>query len=264
MGQRHAGPCVSLGDHDQLDEKGCLIQYFLKFGSFVVGLYSAIKADERGIWIAIPVLGALWAYYRSSPKQRVALAGLGCVLALAAYLLIPTVPARIATTQIEIHKALNGDFESSIGKRLQIWNAAVEVFREHPIVGVGPEGVSRELRDLGDRGWFTSGGLRAGVSQIHNEILANSMRLGVFGLFSILAIYFVPFWLFMKAARSTQRVTNTAGLMGILFVAAYFIFGLTVETFNLKMFASFYAVTVATMLAIAHNSNLEIAGRTSK
>jgi O-antigen ligase len=228
----------------------------LKCGSFFLGLYGAIRTDERGIWIAIPVLGALWAWYRFSAKQRVALAGAGVLLALAAYYFIPTVPQRIVLTQTEIHRAVNGDYDSSMGKRLQIWNGAIELFRKHPILGIGPAAVTRELLQLHQAGWLTAGGLEAGLSQIHNEILANAVRLGIFGILSILAIYFVPFALFVDAAKSAEYVKRTAGILGQLFIAAYFVFGLTIETFNLKMFASFYAVTVAILLAIArHQGN---------
>jgi O-antigen ligase len=110
---------------------------------------------------------------------------------------------------------------------------------------------------LRGHGWLTAGGLQAGLSQIHNEVLANAMRLGVFGFASILAIYFVPIVAFLRAAKSTDRIKCVAGVMGMLFVTGYFVFGFTIETFNLKMFATYYAVTIATLLAIADHASLD-------
>jgi O-antigen ligase len=215
--------------------------FSLKLASFFVGIYGAVKTGERGIWIAIPILVILWAHYRFPLKYRAAIGAIAIIVAVAGYWIIPTIPQRIVVTQIQIEQTLSGDFNSSMGLRLQIWNAAVKALREHPIAGVGPEGAPNELQELG-------------LGQIHNEILANTVRLGVFGLLSILAIYFVPMVLFVQAARSVDRVKHMAGVMGILFVTGYFIFGLTIETFNLKMFATFYAVTVTTLLAIVSHT----------
>jgi O-antigen ligase len=147
-------------------------------------------------------------------------------------------------------RMLNGDFDSSIGSRLQIWHAAVEAISQNPLTGVGPTGPSDALRELSNKGELTPVALQAGLSQIHNEILANTLRLGVFGLLSILAIYLVPISLLMKKISSVDEIGQRAGVMGVLFVTGYFIFGLTFEIFNIKMFATFYAVTVATVLAI--------------
>jgi O-antigen ligase len=54
-------------------------------------------------------------------------------------------------------------------------------------------------------------------------------------------------------ARDAQ--TKVAGLMGMALVSGFFIFGLTVEIFNLKMTAAFYALTLAVLMAAATNRN---------
>jgi O-antigen ligase len=226
----------------------------LKLAGFVVGIFCAIQSTERGVWIAIPILIILWARYRFSLKGSVAIAAIALVVALAGYGLIPGIHNRIAETQMEMVSALNGNFDTSVGARLQIWKASAKIIWDNPIVGVGPMAVSDELQALSHSGWITPFGLQAGLSQIHNEILANTIRLGIFGLLSILAIYLVPLALFIKATASVDRVKHTAGVMGMLFVTGYFVFGLTVETFNIKMFATFYAVTVAALLATARHS----------
>jgi O-antigen ligase len=74
------------------------------------------------------------------------------------------------------------------------------------------------------------------------------------GLLAILAIYLVPLILSLQATKSGDPVKRTAAIMCVFVVASYLIFGLTVETFNFKMFASFYAMTVAILLGIARNT----------
>jgi O-antigen ligase len=43
--------------------------------------------------------------------------------------------------------------------------------------------------------------------------------------------------------------------MGIFLVAGFFIFGLTVEIFNLKMTIAFFSLTLAVLSAIASNKS---------
>jgi O-antigen ligase len=230
----------------------------LKLLGFVVGIYGAIQTGERGVWIAIPVLLVLLAHYRLSWKLRAAAAVIAIVAGLLSYLVIPTVNDRIAYTQTEIANVLNRKLDTSFGLRLQIWNAGVEIVSENPIFGIGPhESIRDQFRAMHQRGWFTNLGLDAALSQIHNEILANTVRLGIFGLLSILTIYVIPMILFVEATASIDRVKRVAGVMGILFVSAYFIVGLTIETFNIKTIATFYALTVAVLLAIAYHATSE-------
>ncbi len=222
----------------------------LKLGCGGIAIICALATGERGIWIAIPVLLLLWAHYGFSLKTRAAIGTISIAAALAAYWAIPEIPKRIAYTETELQKIFAGDLSSSYGQRLQIYRVAVEAIREHPLAGVGPEGAPDLFRSMARRGWFTTVGLHAGLSQVHNEILANTLRLGIFGLFSILAIYFVPLTLFISEARARDSIRDAATLMGAMIVLAYFIFGLSIEVFNLKMFATFYSVGVATFMAI--------------
>jgi O-antigen ligase len=227
----------------------------LKLAGLVVGIYGAIQTGERGVWIAIPVLLVLLAHYRLSWKYRVAAGVMAIVTGLASYWVIPTIQDRIAYTQTEIANVLDRKLDTSFGLRLQMWNAGVEIVRENPIFGIGPaENIREQFRTMAQKGWFTNLGLEAALSQIHNEILANTMRRGIFGLLSILATYFVPMILFIKAMASVDRVKQVAAVMGTLFVSAYFIVGLTIETFNIKTIATFYVLTVSTLLAIAQHT----------
>ena len=90
-----------------------------------------------------------------------------------------------------------------------------------------------------------------GRGEVHNEILAKTVNLGIFGLLSILSVFAVPLIIFIRSARSSFAQARTAAYMGICLVTGFFIFGLSVEIFNLKMTAAFYSLTVAVLLAAA-------------
>jgi O-antigen ligase len=222
--------------------------------AFFGGLYCVVQTGERGTWLTVPVAGAIFVFYRLTTPYRIVTILLSVVACISVYLLVPNVPIRLALTGTEVTKALNGDLDTSIGKRLQIWRAAGDVILTHPIAGIGSEGVRDELREMSARGWFTAGGLKAALSQIHNEIIANTLRLGLPGLASILCLYLVPLVIFVNAMRSRDRLAANAGLLGAMFVTTYLVLGISNETFNLKMLASFYAVTVAVLLAVTQNA----------
>lgn len=226
----------------------------LKVSALVVGIYCGVHSSERGVWMAIPVLAIILIRHRVSMKYGTLVVALATIaLGLASYWLSPEFHDRIAATQEEITKIASGNLETSAGFRLQMWDAGFKLVRENPIAGVGPDSVSDALRSLARRGWMTPTALQAGLSQLHNEILANTVRLGLLGLVSILAVYFVPAFLFVKATASTDRFVQQAAHLGVLFVFGYFILGLTIETFNIKMFASFYAGTIAMLVgAVRH------------
>jgi len=86
---------------------------------------------------------------------------------------------------------------------------------------------------------------------VHNGILAKSVGFGIFGLLSIVSVYTVPLFIFLRSTRTSFAQAKTAAFMGICLVTGFIIFGLTVEIFNLKMTAAFYSLTVAVLLAAA-------------
>ena len=90
-------------------------------------------------------------------------------------------------------------------------------------------------------------------AEVHSEIFAKGAETGIFGLLSLLSIYIVPTAIFWQIAQTSTQQTRRASFMGICLVAGFFIFGLTAEIFNLKMTASFFAMTLAILMAAATN-----------
>lgn len=53
--------------------------------------------------------------------------------------------------------------------------------------------------------------------------------------------------------RSKTVQIRHSGMLGLLFVSGFMVFGLTVEVLNLTMAAAFYSLTVAVLLAACLN-----------
>jgi O-antigen ligase len=227
-----------------------------KFCGFLAGVYMSIQSGERGGWIAIPPLLLLWAvsYSRERFWLKLSIAALviGCA-ALMSYLLVDLIHVRVDSILIDLNDFSHGNKDTSLGIRIQQWRTAIFLFSENPIFGVGPGGFLQAMPVLGQQGMISAEAARMGNAEIHSEIFAKGAETGLFGLLSLLSIYIVPTVIFWKATQSSEVQSRRACFMGISLVAAFFVFGLTVEIFNLKMTAAFFSLTLAVLMATATN-----------
>ncbi|KXS31072.1 MAG: putative O-antigen polymerase [Candidatus Gallionella acididurans] len=175
---------------------------------------------------------------------------------LLGYFLIEPIRHRLWMIYSDLALFSGGNADTSIGIRLQLWEAAFHLIAQNPVFGVGADGFRGAMDGLSASGFITPLAAGFGKGEVHNEILAHTVRFGIFGLASILAVYFVPFVIFLRAARSKIHQQNVAAMMGMCVTLGFFVFGLTVETFDLKMTAAFYSLTVAVLLAIATHDKL--------
>ncbi|MBI5890618.1 MAG: O-antigen ligase family protein [Nitrosomonadales bacterium] len=236
---------------EQRDHPSILI---LKFGGFLAGVYMSIQTGERGGWIAIPPLLLLWSISYSREriwlKLSIATLAIGCA-AVMSYLLVDVIHSRIDSIFTDLNNFAQGIKDTSFGVRVQQWQTAGHLFLENPVFGVGPGGFLQAMPALSQQGMLSAEAARMGNAEIHSEIFAKASETGIFGLMSLLSIYIVPTAIFWKAARSAVPLVRRACFMGICLVAGFFIFGLTVEIFNLKMTAAFFSLTLAVLMAAA-------------
>jgi hypothetical protein len=105
-------------------------------------------------------------------------------------------------------------------------------------------------------GMVTQLGGILGTSEVHNEILHKCAETGIFGLASILSIYCVPALILLRSIKFSESRTRLSAFISLSLVLGFFIFGLTVEIFDLKMTATFFAFTLATLMAAATHHTL--------
>ena len=235
----------------------------------IIGLFArlaiSVLSGARGGWIATPVF--VFVYFRTNGrllnKFLLVMLSIG-VVGLLGYFFIEPIHQRLWMIYSDLSKFSGGHEDTSIGVRLQLWKAAIHLIAANPVFGVGAAGFARAMDGLSASGFITSTAAGYGKGEVHNEILAHTVRFGIFGLISILAVYFVPFAIFLRAAQSKIRQQNVAAMMGMCVTLGFFVFGLTVETFDLKMTAAFYSLTVAVLLAIATHDKQTQAGASKK
>ncbi len=229
----------------------------LKTFGCLAGIYVSVLSESRGGWITIPILLAIWLIFQNQKRRLIKLAyafPLLLLSLLASYYFVDIVQQRIDQIFYDLADFSNGQADTSVGQRLQLWKAALYLYGNNPVFGVGPEGFARSMTALSQSGIITEEAAQLGRGEVHSQILASLVGLGIPGLLSILSIYFVPLFMFWKSTKSSVNTKQAAGVMGICLTLSFLIFGLTVETFNIKMIVSFYSLTLAVLLAIAtHN-----------
>lgn len=236
----------------------------LKLAGWAAGIVVSILSGSRGGWLAIPVLLIALIALRSRERllgRMAAFFATIVVAAIAGYFLIDSIHQRAGDFINDLSALSQGKMDTSLGIRLQLWKAALYLFWQHPLFGVGPDGFAQMMAPLSQSGFISEIAAELGRGEVHNDILASMARLGVFGLLSILAIYLVPLTFFLKTVRSTDSLKRGAAQMGVCLVLGFVIFGLTVETINMKMVAAFYSLTVAVLLAAATNIHETNSGR---
>lgn len=214
------------------------------------GIYVTILSQTRGSWIAIPVfaLTAFMLIRNIRIRYRVAILVLTLATLGTVFTFSNVVQTRLAAAKADMTMyADRENADTSLGIRLQLWQASWELFKENPIVGVGRENFSAGLDDLSARRIITP--LATSFSHSHNEILFNMAILGVFGLLAILSIYFVPGYYFIREIRHSDSIVRTAAGMGLILCLGFFVFGLTDMMFFWSVLGGVYSMSVAAFLA---------------
>jgi len=226
----------------------------LKLCGFMAGMYMSIQSGERGGWLAMPLILLLWIATHSKKnrwlKFSIAIPVLVGTVWLS-YSMLDVVHIRIDSIFSDIAAYNHGNKDTSVGVRFQLYLAAIHLFTEHPIFGIGPNEFGSSMAALIASGMVTSLGGLMGTAEVHNEILHKCAETGLFGLLSFMSVYLVPIYIFRRSTKSTEPSIRIASFMGICLVFGFFIFGLTVEIFDLKMTATFFAFTLAVLMAAA-------------
>ncbi len=228
----------------------------LKLLGSIAGIYTSILSGTRGGWLAIPVLAALWLFWVNRERGKLyryltlVTVLIACV---ASYFLSGMVQQRVDRAIANLHSYAAGGVDSGTAARLELWKASYYMFTQRPWFGVGTEGFKQMLTTMHEQGRIAELVMVEGKMEAHSEIAANLARYGAVGLVAILMLYLVPIWNFAKFLRSKNGLSAGAARMGICVAVSFLVFGLTVETFNLKVVAAFYSFTIAVLLAVAAN-----------
>lgn len=234
--------------------KDALAFRIFKFAAFLTGVAISIATASRSGWVAVPVLFAIWLVVVLKVRQTgllmlgVASFFMTCIVL---YFVVGVIHTRVDAAIMDYTNYFDGhDRDTSAGLRLSMVRAAWHMFLEQPLYGYG-DGHFPLLSTIPATASYNSQLLEFSVAHhgMHNELLQNILRSGVFGLIAFVLMFGVPGVFFARATRCEVTTIRTAGVIGLTYIAAVFCFGLNTEVSNLKYLASFYGLMVAACAA---------------
>lgn len=154
---------------------------------------------------------------------------------------------RIDLLMEDVMQYSNGDWQTSIGYRLEMWKAAWLAFKDAPLQGHGLTNFPQIWQNYGN-------GVPIKFVQPHNDFLRLLSETGLIGFLCIAAIILYPLGQALKtmfrAIKTQNRSAFHLSLLGLTLVECILVFAMTDITITSRFIFSFYFVL---MLLIVHS-----------
>jgi O-antigen ligase len=231
-----------------------LLLSLIKLIGFLIGCYLAIKSQSRSAWTAATLLLLYISFVRFHKKHPLipwSLVTLSLASLIGIYYISPEVHHRVLEGSNEVISYFkNNNFDTSLGLRISMIRVAGNLILEHPLSGF-KDGVIPALNTIPSICPFYTDLLQFMLTNTgtHNEVLAQGVRSGIWGLISSIALFFIPGTIFIKHLSQPNKYKSNAAILGLALVIGLFITSLTIQVFNLKYTSSFYALMIAALTA---------------
>ncbi|WP_417568376.1 O-antigen ligase family protein [Marinobacter sp.] len=177
---------------------------------------------------------------------------LGKRLRTAGLVAIPLLVAGAIVTSDRMSHSLNGllhdgNLDTGMEVRIEVWGQAWSMFRENPWTGVGLGGYTHRIESEVEAGNLPKHFIDCCTGHAHNDLLNNAATSGIPGILSWALLIFIPLAIFARHLFSRHVPTAHLATAGTMVCAGYFFFGLTEATFNRTLFLTFYLLAVASL-----------------
>ncbi|MGF1881029.1 O-antigen ligase family protein [Vibrio splendidus] len=198
--------------------------------AFSLSLFPIILSETRGIWLAfsITLLVLIIVKILISPPSRnqifVAIITTAILLPIATQLFKGHVEQRYDKTIYEIKEITNNNYNTSIGRRIKLWQLAPKIFKDKPLLGHGHESQSILKEKLKNKE-ISQTIFNLASTHYHNQFLDRMVRYGIFGLVLLLGIIIYPL-------TKLKNLDEHEKYIAISSVSLFFIASLTDVPFN--------------------------------
>jgi len=209
----------------------------------LAGLGASVLSTARGGWVSLPVvLIAIFWIFRQQVSKKFLFGLCSSIIIISTILfMIPQtqVSQRIAQAESDIVNYFQkNNPDTSIGARFEMWKGALMMAQERPLTGTGEVAFKQYFKKYaGEQKIAQSASIYA---HAHNLYLDNLAKNGVFGLLSLLTIFLVPLYGFIKATASANLETKTIAALGVIHILAVMMYGMSESFFSLHTTQMFY------------------------
>jgi O-antigen ligase len=217
--------------------------------ALIAGGYASYLSGTRGGWLALPVFVVLLGmqYQWFTQKKRLVIATLVIAVAAGGLLSNERIQKRLIAVPNDVSMMHKGDDYTSVGLRMQLWEASGMMFERNPIYGIGRGHLVDELGKMAKRGEVKAEIVN---ERAHSDFFSTLAEMGIVGVVCLLLLYYgmtVYFWRHRRAADPAIRAASYAGLA---VAASTVIFGLTIDVLVPIMVTVLLSLLVATLLAV--------------
>jgi O-antigen ligase len=213
---------------------------------------AVLLSGTRGAWLVIPV-ALLLVGLAYAPRLRWKWLVAGAValplLAVVVVTQVPEVERRYQQTVSEVQRIQSGNLNTSVGYRFQFWYAAMEAFKQRPLIGLSypeREALNAELQEQGEVAPFVGQSRRGHAHSQYFEMMATG---GLIGLLALLGYLVVP-GIYHARTWWLDR-ENVYALAGLGLTVSVLVCGLTEVLLQQEMIAAMYAYLQGMLLVLA-------------
>ncbi len=197
--------------------------------AFVAGTMAILYSGSRIMWLALAVnVAAILIVHRGRLRLRASIwVTTGIALAIAATVAVGSqiIPERINALAHDWQQlAEEGNYDSSLGRRVALWTAAVDIAQENVLLGRGAQATNQLIRDR----FAGQNGLNLSYTHFHNGFLTAWVETGLLGMIALAAVFVVAATVGARTlASNDDPVARLGGLILLLLISTYLIGGLT-------------------------------------
>ncbi|HTJ92719.1 MAG TPA: O-antigen ligase family protein [Pararobbsia sp.] len=234
----------------------------VKLFAFACGVYASYLSGTRGGWLAIPVFIVLlgFQYGWFAHKKRTFIAVIAVIIGVAVALSNERVAHRIDAAMTDLTQMQQGNEDTSVGLRLQLWAASAKLFAQHPVYGVGKGRLVFALDDMARHGQANA---QIVNERAHSDFFSTLAEMGAIGVACLLLLYYGLTVYFWRHARSADATIRTAAYSGLAVSTSTIIFGLTIDVLVPIMVIVLVALLSAVFLAVIDARQRELGSTTT-
>ena len=190
--------------------------------AFLLSLPPIILSETRGIWLAFTLsifIIIVVKCIKNPPSRKYILFTFiltAILTSTGAFLFKDKINERYNQTIYEVKKIQSGDYNTSVGLRLQMWMLAPELIKQRPILGHGQE--QRDiLKGKLEHGEISRSLYHYASAHFHNQFLDKMVKSGVIGTMLVIGLLLYPLMMVRKSPPSDAYII--IGLVSLFFIA---------------------------------------------
>lgn len=186
------------------------------FGGYAASVLTVLLSESRSVWVAMAVLLVVNLIVFRRRLQQIFRGSL--IYAAAAFLMIAIAASGVLIDRFKQLEAdwtvlsEQGDYNSSTGLRLAMWEIGARHFLARPLLGNGPQNTRAIIRE----NLAENFGIGRSFTHFHNGFLTLLVESGILGGGAVIAVFLLAAWMALRNLRAASDENARFGAMLLL------------------------------------------------